>query len=314
MKRLYLILALVPLWSRVASAFVVMGSAPSSYMVENTSGTDPSGNFCYDFQTSPSCSARITNLTATISSTSLPSGSTQYIQNTLTPTTATQQFSVLNATFTNHVDISTLNVTGALLLNSQAGTSGQVVTSQGAGVPPKYTTITATPGGTANAVQFNSGGTTLGGSTTTINSCGYVTGTLVQVKISTSVAATTSSGTAYTVTTTSTTINMLCSTDRVEVRVDNANLEDANAGTSSDFASLFKNGADLSNAGNGFCEANSGVTTTNTRWSCSMGYLDLPGTTAGTSYAVFIKSSSAGAATWNIDGLLTVISIKEYAN
>jgi hypothetical protein len=74
----------------------VGGTTPNAYMVENTTGTDPSGNACYDFQTKPTCSARITNLA--ISTASIAGGSTQYIQNTGTPTTATQVFKVDSGT------------------------------------------------------------------------------------------------------------------------------------------------------------------------------------------------------------------------
>ncbi len=87
-----------PLFPKPAAAYTVVTTA-NQYMVENTTGTDPSGNACYDFQTRPTCSARITNLT--ISTAAIPAGSTQYIQNTNTPTTSTQIFNVSSGTANN---------------------------------------------------------------------------------------------------------------------------------------------------------------------------------------------------------------------
>jgi len=100
MKKLFLALAVLCGPLRPAAAVTPVQSA-NNYMVENTSGTDTtSGAFCYDFQTRPTCSARITNLQTNISSGSISPGSTNYIQNTATPSTATQLFSVLSGTIT----------------------------------------------------------------------------------------------------------------------------------------------------------------------------------------------------------------------
>lgn len=67
-------------------------TTPNAYMVENTTGTDPNRNACYDFQTRPTCRTTIPGLV--LSTGSLPAGSTLYIQNTLTPTTTAQAFNV----------------------------------------------------------------------------------------------------------------------------------------------------------------------------------------------------------------------------
>lgn len=92
-----LLLLLGPLFPASSAAFgPAAGTTANAYMVENTSGTSPTGAVCYDFITRPGCSATIANLTPG----SLPSNSTAYIQNTPTPTTATQQFSVSTGTFT----------------------------------------------------------------------------------------------------------------------------------------------------------------------------------------------------------------------
>lgn len=138
MRRAWLFLFIVPFLSLPAIAYNTTGTA-SAYMVENTTGTDPSGNACYDFQTSPSCSARIANLVATISSGSIPSGATFYIQNTANPTTTTQVFKVSSGTI-QAATVSTINVNTALLMNGSAGTAGQVPTSNGAGIAPTYQT------------------------------------------------------------------------------------------------------------------------------------------------------------------------------
>jgi hypothetical protein len=68
-------------------------STQNAFMVENTSGTSPSGAVCYDFQTRPGCSATIVGL----SSSSLAGGSTQYIQNRTT-LQAGAGFNVVNGT------------------------------------------------------------------------------------------------------------------------------------------------------------------------------------------------------------------------
>jgi len=59
----------------------------------------------------------------------------------------------------------TLRFSSALLPNNQAGTSGQVLTSAGAGSPPTWTTLTGTIGGSiaANQVGYGTGTNTLGG-------------------------------------------------------------------------------------------------------------------------------------------------------
>ena len=309
MRKLAFFLSLGVLFPHPSQA-ITGTSAANAYMVENTSGTDPSGNFCYDFQTSPTCSARITNLTATISSSSIPSGSTNYIQNTLTPTTATQQFSVQSGSFTARADISTANVTSALLLNSNAGTSGQFLQSQGPGVPPIYATASASAGGTANEVQFNSSGN-LGGSTTTVNSCGYVIGTVVQSSQAIDTAATTSNSTSFVVTTTSATITPKCSTDKIKTSI-TGTMEDASAAASTSIVSIFRGSTDLSNT-LGFAQIFSG-TAINITVPCAMTYLDSPSTTSAVVYTVRFKNSSAVNTTWNPNGGSAIILLEEIAN
>lgn len=112
MKKLFWI-SLLLLWPLKPAQALTVTSTANTYMVQNTSGTDTSGNFCYDFQTRPTCSARITNLTATISSASIPSGATFYIQNTATPNTSTQVFNVSTGAVTQTLSVSTFSMTGA---------------------------------------------------------------------------------------------------------------------------------------------------------------------------------------------------------
>lgn len=84
---------------RPAFAFTATGT-PSAYMVENTTGTSPSGSACYEFQTSPTCGGFINGVTINVSSSSLGPGSTNYINNSLSPSTTSQVFSVQAGTFT----------------------------------------------------------------------------------------------------------------------------------------------------------------------------------------------------------------------
>lgn len=72
MKKLLVITSLF----LTAHVWGVTFTTPNAYMVENTSGTDPSGTVCYDFQTKPTCSAYIVGL----STQSLSPGSTLYVQ------------------------------------------------------------------------------------------------------------------------------------------------------------------------------------------------------------------------------------------
>lgn len=121
MKKLLALLLLVP----------TLGFSANKFMVENVTGT----NGCYLFQTTPTCATTIIG----ISSGSIASGSTFYIQNTLSPTTANQAFNVATASAAL-VSGSTVNVVSSLLLNSSQGTAGQFLTSQGPGLPPIYQT------------------------------------------------------------------------------------------------------------------------------------------------------------------------------
>lgn len=118
MKKLwFLLIFLGPLKPSPALALTVTAT-PNKYMVENTTGT----NNCYEFQTRPTCFAQIQGLS--ISSGTLPSGSTFYIQNTATPSTATQLFSVQQATVTGNftgqgkVSANNFDSTGSLAPNN----------------------------------------------------------------------------------------------------------------------------------------------------------------------------------------------------
>ncbi len=153
----FLILAIGPLFPVPAGAFTpVGGTAPNAYMVENTTGTSPAGAACYEFQTNPTCSATITNLTTTISSAAIPGGSTQYIQNTGTPTTATQVFSVSSATINgqltqNGAEIITYN--NGLQFQTSSGANGALISNPvGSGIGGL--TINA-PGGLGVGLQNN---------------------------------------------------------------------------------------------------------------------------------------------------------------
>jgi hypothetical protein len=105
MKTLYKLAAFAlligPIFPAPAAAFTVVGgSSPNAYMVENTTGTSPSGAACYEFQTRPTCGGFINGIV--ISTGNFGPGSTSYIQNTPTPNTTTQIFSVSSGTVTGN--------------------------------------------------------------------------------------------------------------------------------------------------------------------------------------------------------------------
>ncbi len=130
MKKWVIMLLLGPLFPLPAAALSAVTTS-NAYMVENTSGT----NSCYFFNTTGPghCTANIVGLTATISTGSIPSGSTNYIQNASSPTIATQIFNVSTGTFTT-----------AILQSGSVGTSGQFLGSNGIGSPPTWKTATGT--------------------------------------------------------------------------------------------------------------------------------------------------------------------------
>lgn len=114
-------------------------ATPNKYMVENTSGTASSnGSFCYDFQTKPTCAARITNLTANISSSSIAGGSTNYIQNTLSPSTTTQVFSVMTASVTANTSLQGVTATNSTM----TVVSATSLTISSFWMPPVYSSVT----------------------------------------------------------------------------------------------------------------------------------------------------------------------------
>ncbi len=85
-KKLIMFLLLGPFLPRPAAAYTTVTTA-NAYMVENTSGTSPSGAVCYDFQTNPSCSASITGLSTGTFSSLLSSSNTWTGTNTFQSTT-----------------------------------------------------------------------------------------------------------------------------------------------------------------------------------------------------------------------------------
>jgi hypothetical protein len=140
MKKWIIALVLGPLFPLPAAALSAVTTS-NAYMVENTSGTTPSGQVCYDFQTRPGCSAFI----AGISSGSISSGSTNYIQNSATPTTATQVFSVSSGTITA-ATVSTITINTAIVQSGTPGTSGQLLSSNGNISPPTWTSFAISSG------------------------------------------------------------------------------------------------------------------------------------------------------------------------
>jgi len=74
------------------------------------------------------------------------------VSSTLATLTGTETFT--NKTLTAPT-LTTPNITTALTLTGAAGTSGQALTSQGSGVAPIWTTISATPGGSTTQLQYN---------------------------------------------------------------------------------------------------------------------------------------------------------------
>ena len=166
-KYLWLLLLTWPLKPVFALTTVATGNA---YMVQNTSGTDTSGNFCYDFQTRPSCSARITNLTASISTASIPGGATSYIQNrdtlqsgaTFYVSSGTIVSGTINTAIITSATMVTQTITSSKTWNGPlltgnvltAGTSGQVLASQGNNLPPYWTSIA--PSGSCFNLQYSS--------------------------------------------------------------------------------------------------------------------------------------------------------------
>lgn len=147
-KELILFLALGPLWPSPAAAITaVSGTSSNAYMVENTSGTSPSGTVCYDFQTRPTCNSFIAGL----SSGSIPSGSTNYIQNTATPTTATQIFNVSSGAVTGNFTTSSETVNNTLTGLGKIRANN--FDSSGSATPNNGFTQSA-----ANTVTFYTGG------------------------------------------------------------------------------------------------------------------------------------------------------------
>ncbi len=102
MRKLFLLFCLGPLIPAAACAYTVVTQS-NAYMVENTTGTSPSGQACYDFQTRPTCAAFINGLV--ISTGTLGPGSTNYIQNSANPTISTQIFKVSSGAVTTELTV-----------------------------------------------------------------------------------------------------------------------------------------------------------------------------------------------------------------
>lgn len=136
MKKLLLFLLLGPMLPASSAAYSTVTTA-NAYMVENTSGTDSSGNTCYDFQTRPSCRSFITGLVVSSSTFANLFNST----NTWTGTN----------TFNNNV-----NVNGVFLVNGQ-GVASLASTQTWTG----GNTFTSPSGVTVSSLNFVS--TSLGG-------------------------------------------------------------------------------------------------------------------------------------------------------
>ncbi len=156
-KRIALFLLLGPLLPLPAAAFTAVGTTtPNAYMVENTSGT----NNCYYFQTKPTCAASISNLTVAISSSAIPPGSTNYIQNTANPTIATQVFNVSSGTVST-LNYSTASIAGnqvyGIFYSSMVCVTASSSTTSSAYVPTN-STITITPKRTTSRIEIDATG------------------------------------------------------------------------------------------------------------------------------------------------------------
>lgn len=93
----------------------VTTGAANPYMVENTTGTAG----CYYFNAvAGNCYAQIQNLNTVISSGSIPSGSTNYIQNTASPSTATQIFNVSSGSVQNNFNGQNITANTSLTVSS----------------------------------------------------------------------------------------------------------------------------------------------------------------------------------------------------
>jgi len=315
MRKLLLSFLLAPLLALPAAAFTVT-STPNANMVENVAGTDPNGNICYKFQTNPSCATTIS-----ISSSAIAPGSTNYIQNTLTPTTTTQQFSVLSGSFTARVDASTANIRNALLLNSSAGTLGQVITSNGPGVPPTYSnasSVSLSSTNTWTGAQTFTSSTTLSGPVLDKNLSAGTSGQVltsqgnnaaplwaggriiaITAPAASGAAATTTSLSYVGVSTITYTPKFAGSTI---VIIATGLLSITNPTAATGVATLERNGTNLAaGATPNLCATSDDGfgTTSEFDVSCTMFITDTPNTTSAVNYAVYIKAVNGGTAKWN---------------
>lgn len=254
-KKLVFILALL---------MPVVSHAANKYMVENTTGT----NNCYLFQTTPSCSARITNLTANITSGTIPSGSTNYIQNTANPTTATQIFSVSSGSVGNFTATSSTMTSVTMKGTIQMGANK----------------ITGLANGTAatDAAAF-----------------GQIVSPFQPVQFTTTASSSTAS-TSFISTNLTAAITPTNATHRIKVTVTGVLTADSTSLSFQAYASISRNGTNLGGA-NGFSSAAAIVTSAvvDNDYPCSFSYIDSPATTSALTYTVIIRSSNAAlTASW----------------
>jgi len=114
-----------------ANAFTTVGSTANAYMVENTSGTSPTGQFCYEFQTNPTCLTTITGLsTATLSGAilnqaTLQTGAQFNIPygnfNSSMTVSGVSLYSANNQVGVNNIPPATGNQTGTLMVQNAGG-------------------------------------------------------------------------------------------------------------------------------------------------------------------------------------------------
>jgi hypothetical protein len=136
-------------------------------------------------------------LTGCTYSGSLPSNSTSYIQNTLTPTTTTQMFAVQEGSFSSTTDAIWMT-NGDINLNGSAGTAGQCLQSQGSDSLPQWGSCGSggggSPGTPLNSVQYNGASSFAGSSLLTFypstgtlyNTYGIVSGSVTATNVTVS--------------------------------------------------------------------------------------------------------------------------------
>lgn len=294
-KEWVMFLALGPLFPAPAAALTSITTG-NAYMVENTTGTSPSGSACYEFQTRPTCGGFINGLV--ISSGALAPGNTNYIQNRDTLQAGATYFvssgTVTNLNVTNIltpvtfqstvVAASTMTLGGALQLSATAGTAGQVVASNGPGTNPTWQSL--------------------------------ATSHLLQAPVFASI--TTSSFTASTSfinTTLAASITPTSAASKIIILVSGVLSADSTSVSLMAFASLDRAGTNIGGA-NGICGASALVTSASVDndFPCSMVFQDSPATTSAITYTVTIRASNASlTARWlrqNTTGTMILLEVQ----